>query len=161
MSGKPPWRQAYDEMERRIGPVVTEVAHNAEVLQGMAKGGALVDGVRSRVESAARAGWHLLNLPARSDVVRLSQQVGALDRQVRRLSLQLEQEQDARRLAEARAAAATQRAATAPDPAPAKARPTRAQAPDRASKKAAPKAAAEASRSAKSVAAKRKPIRGS
>jgi len=39
----------------------------------------------------ARA-WHLVNLPAGSDVSRLRAQIGALDREVRRLSLQLETE---------------------------------------------------------------------
>ena len=39
----------------------------------------------------ARA-WHLVNLPAGSDVSRLRAQIGALDREVRRLGLQLEAE---------------------------------------------------------------------
>jgi hypothetical protein len=40
---------------------------------------------------SARA-WHLVNLPAGSDVSRLRAQIGALDREVRRLGLQLEAE---------------------------------------------------------------------
>jgi hypothetical protein len=39
----------------------------------------------------ARA-WHLVNLPAGSDIGRLRAQIGALDREVRRLGLQLEAE---------------------------------------------------------------------
>ena len=39
----------------------------------------------------ARA-WHLVNLPAGSDVSRLRAQIGALDREVRRLTLRLENE---------------------------------------------------------------------
>jgi uncharacterized membrane protein YciS (DUF1049 family) len=35
--------------------------------------------------------WHLINLPAGTDVQRLRVQIGALDRQVRRLTLQLDQ----------------------------------------------------------------------
>ena len=42
-----------------------------------------VNGVAARV-------WHLVNLPAGTDVHRLRKQIGALDRDVRRLSLQLE-----------------------------------------------------------------------
>ena len=46
-----------------------------------------VNGVAARV-------WHLVNLPAGTDLQRLRVQIGALDRDVRRLSLQLEQRQD-------------------------------------------------------------------
>ena len=45
-----------------------------------------MNGVAARV-------WHLVNLPAGTDVHRLRKQIGALDRDVRRLSLQLELEQ--------------------------------------------------------------------
>ena len=45
-----------------------------------------VNGVAARV-------WHLVNLPAGTDLQRLRKQIGALDRDVRRLSLQLELEQ--------------------------------------------------------------------
>ena len=45
-----------------------------------------VNGVAARV-------WHLVNLPAGTDVHRLRKQIGALDRDVRRLTLQLELEQ--------------------------------------------------------------------
>jgi hypothetical protein len=40
---------------------------------------------------AARV-WHLMNLPAGTDFRRLRMQVGALDREVRRLSLQLDRD---------------------------------------------------------------------
>jgi len=42
-----------------------------------------VNGVAARV-------WHLVNLPAGTDVHRLRKQIGALDRDVRRLTFQLE-----------------------------------------------------------------------
>jgi hypothetical protein len=46
-------------------------------------------GLRARVDGIARRGWHLINLPAGTDVQRLRQQVGALDREVRLLTLEL------------------------------------------------------------------------
>jgi hypothetical protein len=46
----------------------------------------------SRANAIAARLWHLMNLPAGSDLQRLRIQVGALDREVRRLSLQLDRD---------------------------------------------------------------------
>ncbi|HET6392493.1 MAG TPA: hypothetical protein VFG13_06700 [Blastococcus sp.] len=88
----PLWRQAFDAAERAVAPraenlVRTEyfslgvaLARRAQTLAG-----------RSVQDLTARA-WHLVNLPAGSDVSRLRTQIGALDREVRRLTIQLESE---------------------------------------------------------------------
>jgi hypothetical protein len=59
---------------------------------------AAISGVRRAVGNGVNAVsarvWHLVNLPAGTDLQRLRVQIGALDRDVRRLSLQLEQRQD-------------------------------------------------------------------
>jgi hypothetical protein len=47
---------------------------------------------RSTARDVTARAWHLLNLPAGSDVSRLRAQIGALDREVRRLTVQLEKE---------------------------------------------------------------------
>jgi hypothetical protein len=92
MSGPPRWRQAFDTAERAVAPraerfVRTPAFHVGVSLlrraQGVARGSAR--------DLTARA-WHLVNLPAGSDIGRLRAQIGALDREVRRLSLQLEAE---------------------------------------------------------------------
>jgi hypothetical protein len=44
------------------------------------------------VQGLSARAWHLVNLPAGSDVSRLRAQIGALDREVRRLTIQLESE---------------------------------------------------------------------
>jgi hypothetical protein len=46
----------------------------------------------NRVNAIAARAWHLMNLPAGTDTQRLRMQVGALDREVRRLSLQLDRD---------------------------------------------------------------------
>ena len=46
----------------------------------------------NRVNAIAARVWHLMNLPAGTDLQRLRMQVGALDREVRRLSLQLDRD---------------------------------------------------------------------
>jgi hypothetical protein len=48
-------------------------------------------GVVRSVNGVSTRAWHLVNLPAQTDVQRLRTQIGALDRDVRRLSLQLAQ----------------------------------------------------------------------
>jgi hypothetical protein len=61
---------------------------------------ALAAAIARRAQATARGtargltarAWHLVNLPAGSDVSRLRTQVGALDREIRRLTVQLETE---------------------------------------------------------------------
>ncbi|MCV2488739.1 hypothetical protein OF117_05135 [Geodermatophilus sp. YIM 151500] len=93
MAGDPPlWRQAYDAVERRVTPPAEQVVRT----EAFAVGTALVQRTQRLVRDIARdtsaRAWHLLNLPAGSDVERLRAQIGALDREVRRLTVQLENE---------------------------------------------------------------------
>jgi hypothetical protein len=95
MSDAPRWRQAFDTAERAVAPR----AENLVRTPGFALGAALVRRAQTLARSSARdvtaRAWHLLNLPAGSDVTRLRAQIGALDREVRRLGLQLEAERRA------------------------------------------------------------------
>jgi hypothetical protein len=88
----PLWRQAFDAAERAVSPraetfVRTPAFHVGVSLIRRAEGV-----VRGTVRDATARAWHLVNLPAGSDVSRLRAQIGALDREVRRLGLQLEAE---------------------------------------------------------------------
>jgi outer membrane murein-binding lipoprotein Lpp len=90
MSEPPLWRQAFDAVERRVTPRAEELVRTEAFTIGAAltrRAATLARG--SALDLTARA-WHLLNLPAGTDVSRLRAQVGALDREVRRLTLQLE-----------------------------------------------------------------------
>jgi hypothetical protein len=92
MTEPPRWRQAYDAAERVVTPHADRLVRTSHFAVGVA--------VLRRAEKLARASaqgvtaraWHLLNLPAGSDVSRLRTQIGALDREVRRLTVQLETE---------------------------------------------------------------------
>jgi hypothetical protein len=92
VSTPPLWRQAFDTVERAVTPRAEELVRTP----GFALGTALL----RRAQGLARTGaqdltaraWHLLNLPAGTDVSRLRAQIGALDREVRRLTIQLESE---------------------------------------------------------------------
>lgn len=94
MTGKPIWRKPIDAADRVVGPRAEALVHS-DVFATVT---ATIFGVRRAVGNgmngvAARV-WHLVNLPAGTDLQRLRQQIGALDRDVRRLSLQLEQRRD-------------------------------------------------------------------
>ena len=87
---KPPapplWRQAFDAAERAVTPR----AENLVRTEGFNVGAALVRRAQTLAKDSARGltarAWHLINLPAGSDVSRLRAQIGSLDREVRRLT---------------------------------------------------------------------------
>ena len=100
-AGPPLWRQAFDAAEKRVTPH----AENLVRTPGFATGVALVRRVQNLAKDTARGvsarAWHLVNLPAGTDVARLRAQVGALDRELRRLTVQLENERRRPRPADA------------------------------------------------------------
>src|SRR3954468_21058741 len=93
MSTPPRWRQAFDTAERAVAPRAESLVRTP----GFALGAAVLRRAQTLARDSAQGltarAWHLLNLPAGSDVGRLRAQIGALDREVRRLTLQLESEQ--------------------------------------------------------------------
>jgi hypothetical protein len=86
------WRKAFNAVERSVSPRVESLVHSEEFAQMTA----LIARTRrltgKRVNAIAASAWHLMNLPASTDVQRLRRQVGELDREVRRLSLQLDRD---------------------------------------------------------------------
>ncbi|WP_138759933.1 hypothetical protein [Modestobacter altitudinis] len=92
MTEAPLWRQAYDAAERRVTPHADRLVRTPSFAVGAAVLRRAQALARSSAEGVSARAWHLLNLPAGSDVSRLRTQIGALDREVRRLSVQLELE---------------------------------------------------------------------
>jgi hypothetical protein len=88
----PLWRQAFDAVERRVTPHAEEFVRTGTFAVGAALARRAVTLTRGSARDLTTRAWHLLNLPAGTDVSRLRAQVGALDREVRRLALQLETE---------------------------------------------------------------------
>ncbi len=89
--GKPLWRAAFDKVERSVAPHLergVQTGAFAEALALVAKGRAEV---RRLTERRTRQVWHLMNLPAGSDVRRLRQDVLHLERQVSELLDALEE----------------------------------------------------------------------
>ena len=93
MTEPPLWRQAFDAVERRVTPRAEEFVRTEAFAVGAALTRRAVTLARDTARGATTRAWHLLNLPAGTDVNRLRAQVGALDREVRRLTLQLEARQ--------------------------------------------------------------------
>jgi len=88
----PRWRQAFDAAERAVSPRAETLVRTPAFNVGVALVRRAEGLVRGTVRNASARAWHLVNLPAASDVGRLRTQIGALDREVRRLGLQLEAE---------------------------------------------------------------------
>ena len=89
-TSKPLWRRAFDATEQTVAPHLERGVQSSAFADAVAllqQGSA---GVRRRVEGVAGGVWHLLNLPAGSDVRRLRRQVSTLDREVRLLREVLE-----------------------------------------------------------------------
>ena len=103
-SPTPLWRQAFDAAERTVTPRLERLVRTPGFMTGAALVGRVRSLARGTVQGATARAWHLVNLPAGSDVARLRAQIGALDREVRRLGLQLEADRQAERR---RAAAGT------------------------------------------------------
>jgi hypothetical protein len=101
----PLWRQAFDAAERAVAPRAENLVRTEYFSLGTALLRRAQNLAGRSVQGLTARAWHLVNLPAGSDISRLRAQIGSLDREVRRLTLQLESE---------RRRAATSAPATAP-----------------------------------------------
>lgn len=82
---KPVWRQLFDAVDRRVaGPVETGTRSDA-FGDLVTVGWRLSRRMQREVERRSRRVLHLLNLPAATDVRRLSEQVAALRRELREM----------------------------------------------------------------------------
>ena len=92
MAQPPLWRRLYDTAERAVAPRLESVVRSEHFSRGAALAGRAQATARAQVAELSARAWHLMNLPASTDIARLRTQIGALDREVRRLALRLEQQ---------------------------------------------------------------------
>ena len=90
---QPLWRRLYDTAERAVAPRLESVVRTEQFARGVALAGWAQATARTQAEALSARVWHLVNLPAGTDIAQLRAQIGALDREVRRLALRLEQQQ--------------------------------------------------------------------
>jgi len=85
MADKPIWRQAFDAVDRRVaGPV--EAGARSDVFSDLiALNLRVARRTQREIERRTRRALHLANLPTATDVRRLSEQVAALQRDLREL----------------------------------------------------------------------------
>jgi hypothetical protein len=83
--GKPLWRQAFDAVDRRVaGPV--EAGTRSDAFGDLvAVSWRLSRRMQQEVERRSRRVLHMANLPTATDVRRLSEQVAALQRELREM----------------------------------------------------------------------------
>lgn len=111
--GEPMWLRAFSAVEGAVGPHVEAFVHGSKFSSAVVVVAKVKSGVSGIVERRTRDVWHLVNLPAGSDVAKLRHQIGDLDHEVRLLRGTVES--DARK--QARLARLAQQAESATDPA--------------------------------------------
>jgi hypothetical protein len=85
MADKPLWRRTFDAVDRHIAGPAEAVARSDAFGDALTLGLRLRRRAQREVEKRTRRALHLVNLPAATDVRRLSEQVAALRREVRAL----------------------------------------------------------------------------
>jgi hypothetical protein len=93
------WRACFDAFERAVGRPLEAGVQTDAFQDAVASTTRLQAAVQDRLERASSEFLHMLNLPARSDLNHLSDQLSRLDRQARDLSLELEKRSTAARRA--------------------------------------------------------------
>jgi hypothetical protein len=87
---KPLFWKAFDAAERAVGPRLEEAVRSGPFLGALGAAAQVQAKVRRDAERRSRRVWHLVNLPAASDVAHLRRQVAHLDRELRRVTAALE-----------------------------------------------------------------------
>jgi hypothetical protein len=90
--GTPLWRQAFDAAEKRVTPHAESLVRTPQFATGVGLPRRAQNLAKDTARGVSARAWHLVNLPAGTDLARLRAQIGALDREVRRLTVQLETE---------------------------------------------------------------------
>ncbi len=85
MAGKPLWRKGFDAVDRRIATPLEAATRSDAFGDALTVAWRLRGRAQREVEKQSRRALHLVNLPAATDVRRLSEQVAALRREVREL----------------------------------------------------------------------------
>ena len=92
MAGKPAWRRSVDAVESALSPVAANVVRNDTFALTIAVVARARRGIAVRTERMSRQGLHLLNLPAGSDINRLLRSIASLEREVRELAKQVDEQ---------------------------------------------------------------------
>jgi hypothetical protein len=89
-SRKPLLWRAFDAIETTVAPRIEEAARSGHFLDAVGLAARAQAGIRRGLEARSRRLWHLINLPAGTDVMHLRRQVAQLDRELHRVSSALD-----------------------------------------------------------------------
>jgi len=87
---RPLFWKAFDAMEEQVAPRLEQAVRGSGFLGAVGLAARAQARLRRDAERRSRRVWHLLNLPAGSDVTHLKRQIAHLDRELRRVSAALE-----------------------------------------------------------------------
>jgi hypothetical protein len=90
MGETPLWRQVFDQVERRLSPRASDLTHTGRFADVTGFVLSAKAGLERHRRELLRRAWHAWNLPAGSDVERLTQRVVELERRLRDLGAALE-----------------------------------------------------------------------
>ena len=85
MTGKPLWRRTFDAVDRRVSGPVEAGARSDAFTDVLTVGWRISRRMQQEIERRTRRVLHMANLPTATDVRRLSEQVSALQRELREL----------------------------------------------------------------------------
>ena len=88
----PLWRRLFDAVEQTVSPQLEQFVRTDQFADIAAVVARLQGRAQKNAERAMRQAWHFWNLPAGSDVKRMSEQIASLERRVRDLSKQLDEQ---------------------------------------------------------------------
>lgn len=83
--GDPLWLRAFTAVEGTVGPQIEEFVHGKKFSTAVVVVQKVKSGVSGVIERRTRQVWHLVNLPASTDVRKLRNQIGDLDHEVKAL----------------------------------------------------------------------------
>jgi hypothetical protein len=94
---QPMWRQAFDRIERTVGPKLEELVRTEQFAIAVGLASRANRTVQRETERASRRVLHFWNLPSGSDISRIMSQLAEVQRQVRELSHRIEEQKEAPR----------------------------------------------------------------
>src|SRR4051812_3037615 len=91
---RPLFWKAFDAVDEQVAPRLEQAVRSSGFLEVVGLALRAQARVRRDAERRSRRVWHLLNLPAGSDVTHLKRQIAHLDRELRRVNAALEAAED-------------------------------------------------------------------
>src|SRR3954454_15746174 len=91
---RPMWRQGFDAVEATVTPRLEGLVNSEPFHVATGLVASLQRNVQQRAERTMRRGLHLSNLPAGSDVTRILNEIGKLQRDVRELARRIDEQRE-------------------------------------------------------------------